>query len=105
MEPEINNKETSGDISDQMRADAATRRLVVTPLHDDIFAEELTDDRMVADHLNGVPVANLPIDTEATAAYDSTQQAVSTRHIMLPASIGTIALVTGGVLAYLLLAC
>ena len=69
MEFETNSQnDNSPDISDEMRLAASSRVSVVTPLHEDIAPDELTDETSINQRILEGPIANIPIDSETTAA-------------------------------------
>lgn len=69
MEFETNTtSDVSGDISDEARLAASSRVNVVTPAHEDVVPEDPSDDYSVNQRILQGPIANLPIDSEATIA-------------------------------------
>lgn len=76
MEFETSSKEKTDDISDEMRLAASSRKTVITPIHEDIYADEESDELIATQHTLAPPIANIPSDTEATTAYtDANTQA------------------------------
>ena len=77
MEFETSSKEkTDGVISDEMRLAASSRKTVIAPIHEDIYADEESDELIATQHTLAPPIANIPSDTEATTAYtDANTQA------------------------------
>lgn len=69
MEFETSSKEKTDGISDEMRLAASSRKTVITPIHEDIYADEESDELIATQHTLAPPIANIPSDTEATAAY------------------------------------
>jgi len=76
MEFETSSKEKTDGISDEMRLAASSRKTVITPIHEDIYADEESDELIATQHTLAPPIANIPSDTEATTAYtDANTQA------------------------------
>ena len=76
MEFETSSKEKTDGISDEMRLAASSRKTVITPIHEDIYADEESDELIATQHTLAPPIANIPSDTEATTAYtDANAQA------------------------------
>ena len=91
MEFETSSKEKTDGISDEMRLAASSRKTVITPIHEDIYADEESDELIATQHTLAPPIANIPSDTEATTAYtDANTQAGQKTH-KLALIIGTCA--------------
>ena len=76
MEFETSSKEKTDGISDEMRLAASCRKTVITPIHEDLYADEESDELIATQHTLAPPIANIPSDTEATTAYtDANTQA------------------------------
>lgn len=76
MEFETSSKEKIDGINDEMRLAASSRKTVITPIHEDIYADEESDELIATQHTLAPPIANIPSDTEATTAYtDASTQA------------------------------
>lgn len=76
MEFETSSKEKTDGISDEMRLAASSRKTVIAPIHEDIYADEESDELIATQHTLAPPIANIPSDTEATTAYtDANTQA------------------------------
>lgn len=81
MEFETPSKEKTDGISDEMRLAASSRKTVITPIHEDIYADEESDELIATQHTLAPPIANIPSDTEATTAYtDANTQAGQKTH-------------------------
>lgn len=67
MELETNTSgDKSPDISDAQRLEASSRPSIVTPLHQDVTAEEDSDEMTVNQHILEGPLANSPSESEST---------------------------------------
>ena len=67
----------SPDVSDEMRLDASTRLRTLAPLHDDIAANEVSEEIVVSQDILQGPIANVSNDSESTISYgDKGEQAV-----------------------------
>lgn len=109
MEFETDNKpkESSG-LTDEQRLQASAKRVVLTPIHEDISADAMSDEFVASQHILEPPIANVDSDTEATAppvateASSATVATSSNNHagIIVASVIG--GLVVVGVLVYLL---
>ena len=76
MEFETSSKEKTDGISDEMRLAASSRKTVITPIHEDIYADAESDELIPTQNTLAPPIANIPSDTEATTAYtDANTQA------------------------------
>lgn len=72
MEFEANNSGgKSPDISDETRLEASTRQKNVTPIHDDVVADDLPDELIVNQHIVQGPLANATNDSESTVGSNS----------------------------------
>lgn len=94
MEFETSSKEKTDGISDEMRLAASSRKTVITPIHEDIYADEESDELIATQHTLAPPIANIPSDTEATTAYtDAGAQTGQKTHrlaLIISACVGVI---------------
>lgn len=91
MEFETSSKEKTDGISDEMRLAASSRKTVITPIHEDIYADEESDELIATQHTLAPPIANIPSDTEATTAYTDANTQVGQKTHKLALIIGTCA--------------
>ncbi len=77
MELETESQPTSSDISDEMRLAAATKQVVVTPLHADVTPDAPSEASIVNKPVVDTPIANLPSDSETTRAVTPPVEAVA----------------------------
>ena len=90
MEFEPENKQVSSDdVSYKQSIEAATRRLILEPLHADITPDDISDDYIANRHILDQPIANIECDTETTTppkvstAAETPQQAPRTKYAPL----------------------
>lgn len=57
----------SGDVTDETRLSAATKRVTLTPLHEDVHPELKADGSAGGESGVDVPLANVPSDMESTS--------------------------------------
>lgn len=67
MEFETNETASQPQHETYTRLEAANRHLTVTPLHNEISADDLPDEQVAALHAVAPAIANAPIDIEVTA--------------------------------------
>lgn len=77
MEVDSNSSnDKAADVSDEMRLDASTRLRTLTPLHDDIAANDMPEETIVTQNIIQGPIANVANDSETTTAFSQDKQTV-----------------------------
>lgn len=99
----------SPDIDDATRIAAATRQMIMSPLHSDIAPDDLSDDIVVNQHIIQPPIANVGTDTETTITSSSqpadpfmSKQTHPSHRIALISSVAGM-LVLGTLVTYLMI--
>ena len=96
MEFDTNNSgDKSPDISDETRLEASTRQKNVTPIHDDVVADDLPDELIVNQHIVQGPLANATNDSEATVGSSDASKPLkhNDHHFILSLCLITIAII------------
>ena len=93
-------------VSDDVRLEASNRKLVMTPVHDDISPDDLPDEVVALHNTMAPAIANAPSDTEVTVAGPSSSATApstspSAHHMALYASLSVV-LLLGTILGFLL---
>lgn len=85
----------SPDISDETRLEASTRQKNVTPIHDDVVADDLPDELIVNQHIVQGPLANASNDSEVTVGSSDTSapRKHGEHHFILSLCLITIAII------------
>jgi hypothetical protein len=84
----------SPDISDETRMEASTRQKNVAPIHDDVVADDLSDELIANQHIIQGPLANAANDSEATVGSGSTPLPQHHHHFILVLCGITVAIIT-----------
>jgi len=85
----------SPDISDETRMEASTRQKSVTPIHDDVIADDLPDEIIANQHIVQGPLANAANDSEATVGGPGSAIAPERHHHFILVLCGiTVAIIT-----------
>jgi len=96
MEFDSNNSgDKSPDISDEARMEASARQKNVNPIHDDVVADDLSDELIASQHIIQGPLANASNDSEATAGAASDSPMPEHHHHFILVLCGiTVAIIT-----------
>lgn len=81
MEFETSNKgQQPGEITDEVRLAASSKRVTLSPLHTEVVPDEPADELTASHHVQEPPIGNIAIDQESTnpASLANTQPSTDT---------------------------